>query len=110
MATKKVYPRIQSKVIKRWKEMYLERGIEIYYCRDDVTWKMHASKPPFSTYQAFVAISDVTDLENNVALYEKEYPAVLRKEIRKMMESYPEERVFREDYRMFLRKCSSTGK
>lgn len=109
MAEKKVYPRIQSKVIKRWKAKDLERGIKIYYCWFYVTWKMHAAKPPFNSYQAFVPISDVMDLENNVARYEKEYPAALQAEIRKMMESYPEERAFRDDYRMFLRKYGSTN-
>lgn len=110
MAEKKVYPRMQYKVIKRWKEKYMERGIDIYYCRYDVTWKMHAAKPPFSTYQAFVAISDITDLENNVARYEQEYPAVLQAEIRKMLESYPDDRDFREDYRAFLRKYGGAVK
>jgi len=97
-------------VMKQWKEKYLLSGIEIYYCHYDVTWKMHSSEKPFSTYQTFIAISDVTDLDNNIALYKREYPGLLRSEMQKMIETYPNDREFKDNYRKFLRKFGGGAK
>ena len=41
-------PRLQSKVVKRWKEKYLAQGVEISYCRfDKPTWIMKSSNTRF---------------------------------------------------------------
>ena len=70
-------PRIQSKVVKVWKEKYLLKGIDIRYNRFGIPmWEMRSSNSRFITYQCAVPIKDITKLETNVELFKKEYPRV----------------------------------
>mgnify|MGYP003414197239 FL=1 len=104
MATKKSYPRIQSKIVKKWKEKYRLNGIEISYNRFGTpTWEMRSTNSRFISYQGAVPIKDITDLDNNVELFKREYPALLKAELDAMIQAYPEDRRFKEDLRMFLR-------
>ena len=104
MATKKSYPRIQSKIVWRWKEKYRLNGIEISYNRfGKPTWEMRSTNSRFISYQGAVPIKDITDLDNNVELFKREYPALLKAELDSMIQAYPEDRRFKEDLRMFLR-------
>ena len=50
---------------------------------------------------------DITELDNNVELFKKEYPAVLKAELDAMVKAYPEDRRFKEDMRMFQRLFGS---
>ena len=104
MATKKSYPRIQSKIVKKLKEKYRLNGIEISYNRfGKPTWEMRSTNSRFISYQGAVPIKDITDLDNNVELFKREYPALLKAELDSMIQAYPEDRRFKEDLRMFLR-------
>lgn len=104
MATKKNYPRIQSKVVKQWKEKYRLNGIEISYNRFGTpTWEMRSSNSRFITYQGAIPIKDITELEKNVELFKKEYPGVLKSELDAMINAYPDDRRFKEDLRMYQR-------
>ena len=104
METKKKYPRIQSKIVKKWKEKYRLNGIEIIYNRFGTpTWEMRSSNSRFVTYQGAVPIKDITELEKNVELFKKEYPSVLKVELDSMIKAYPDDRRFKEDLRMFQR-------
>ena len=104
METKKQYPRIQSKIVKKWKEKYRLNGIEISYNRFGIpTWEMRSNNSRFITYQGAVPIKDITELENNVELFKKEYPSVLKAELDAMINAYPDDRRFKEDLRMFQR-------
>ena len=48
-------PRLQSKVVKRWKEKYLAQGVEISYCRfDKPTWIMKSSNTRFGMYNSAI--------------------------------------------------------
>ena len=96
METKKKYPRIQSKIVKKWKEKYRLNGIEISYNRFGIpTWEMRSNNSRFITYQGAVPIKDITELEKNVELFKKELDA--------MIKAYPDDRRFKEDLRMFQR-------
>ena len=112
METKKPSkPRIQSKVVKVWKEKYLLKGIDIRYNRFGVpTWEMRSSNSRFITYQCAVPIKDITELEANVELFKREYPRVLKKEVEMLVKSYPDDRRFKEDHRVFLRMFGSSVK
>lgn len=104
MAEKKKYPRIQSKIVKKWKEKYRLNGIEISYNRFGTpTWEMRSSSSRFIDYRGAVPIKDITDFDNNIALFKKEYPAALKAELDAMVKAYPDDRRFREDLRMFQR-------
>ena len=104
METKKKYPRIQSKIVKTWKEKYRLNGIEISYNRFGIpTWEMRSNNSRFVTYQCAVPIKDITELEKNVELFKKEYPGVLKAELDAMIKAYPDDRRFKEDLRMFQR-------
>ncbi len=97
-------PRLQSKVVKRWKEKYLAQGVEISYCRfDRPTWIMKSSNARFVTYNSAVEISDITKFEENMELFRKEYPALLGADIERMLKAYPDDRKIKEDNRMYLR-------
>ncbi len=96
--------RIQSKVVKVWKEKYRLNGIEISYNRFGVpTWEMRSSNSRFASYQCAIPISDITALDENVELFKKDYSALLRAEIAKLTEAYPDDRRIKEDSRMFQR-------
>lgn len=104
MKTKKKYPRIQSKIVKKWKEKYRLNGIEISYNRFGTpTWEMRSNSSRFVTYQGAIPIKDITELEKNVELFKKEYPTVLKVELDAMINAYPDDRRFKEDLRMFQR-------
>lgn len=104
MKTKKKYPRIQSKIVKKWKEKYRLNGIEISYNRFGIpTWEMRSTNSRFVTYQGAVPIKDIAVLEKNVELFQKEYPGVLKAELDAMIKAYPDDRRFKEDLRMFQR-------
>ena len=104
METKKKYPRIQSKIVKKWKEKYRLNGIEISYNRFGTpTWEMRSNSSRFVTYQGVIPIKDITELEKNVELFKKEYPTVLKAELDAMINAYPDDRRFKEDLRMFQR-------
>lgn len=105
MATKKKpQVRIQSKIVKQWKEKYRLNGIEIFYNRFGVpTWEMRSMNSRFITYQGAVPIKDITELEKNIVLFKKEYPSVLKAELDAMLKAYPDDRKFKEDNRMFQR-------
>ena len=104
METKKKYPRIQSKIVKKWKEKYRLNGIEISYNRFGIpTWEMRSNNSRFVTYQGAASIKDITELEKNVELFKKEYPSVLKAELDAMIKAYPDDRRFKEDLRMFQR-------
>ena len=104
MAEKKTYPRIQSKIVKKWKEKYRLNGIEISYNRFGTpTWEMRSNNSRFITYQGAIPIKDITELEKNVELFKKEYPTVLKAELDAMINAYPDDRRFKEDLRMFQR-------
>lgn len=105
MATKvEPKPRIQSKIVKKWKEKYRLNGIEIRYNRFGTpTWEMRSTNSRFVTYQGAVPIKDITELEKNVEVFKKEYPIVLKAELDAMLKAYPDDRRFKEDYRMFQR-------
>ena len=104
MKTKKTYPRIQSKIVKKWKEKYRLNGIEISYNRFGVpTWEMRSTSSRFISYQGAVPIKDITDFDNNVERFKREYPKVLKLELDAMIKSYPDDRRFKEDLRMFQR-------
>ena len=104
METKKKYPRIQSKIVKKWKEKYRLNGIEISYNRFGTpTWEMRSNSSRFVTYQGAIPIKDITELEKNVELFKKEYPSVLKAELDAMINAYPDDRRFKEDLRMFQR-------
>lgn len=104
MAEKTNPPRLQSKVVKRWKEKYLAQGVEISYCRfDKPTWIMKSSNTRFGMYNSAIEISDITNLEKNIALFRKEYPALLGADIERMLKAYPDDRKIKEDNRMYLR-------
>lgn len=104
METKKKYPRIQSKIVKKWKEKYRLNGIEISYNRFGTpTWEMRSNNSRFITYQGAIPIKDITELEKNVELFKKEYPGVLKAELDAMINAYPDDRRFKEDLRMFQR-------
>ena len=64
---------------------------------------MRSTNSRFVTYQGAIPIKDITDLDNNVALFKKEYPAVLKAELDAMLNAYPDDRRFKEDMRMFQR-------
>ena len=101
MVTKKTYPRIQSKIVKKWKEEYRHNGIEISYNRFGTpTWEMRSTNSRFVTYQGAIPIKDITELEKNVELFKKEYPGVLKAELDAMIKAYPDDRRFKEDLRM----------
>ena len=77
METKKKYLRIQSKIVKKWKEKYRLNGIEISYNRFGIpTWEMRSNNSRFVTYQGAASIKDITELEKNVELFKKEYPTI----------------------------------
>lgn len=104
MKTKKKYPRIQSKIVKKWKEKYRLNGIEISYNRFGTpTWETRSNNSRFVTYQGAVPIKDITELEKNVELFKKEYPGVLKAELDAMIKAYLDDRRFKEDLRMFQR-------
>ena len=104
METKKKYPRIQSKIVKKWKEKYRLNGIEISYNRFGTpTWEMRSNSSRFVTYQGAIPIKDITELQKNVELFKKEYPSVLKAELDVMIKAYPDDRRFKEDLRMFQR-------
>ena len=66
MVTKKTYPRIQSKIVKKWKAEYRLNGIEISYNRFGTpTWEMRSTNSRFVTYQGAIPIKDITELEKN---------------------------------------------
>ncbi len=101
---KKTYPRLQSKVVKRWKEKYLQLGVDISYCRfGHPTWQMKSSNARFVVYQCCIEIGDITKLEENMERFKKEYPDLLRADIDRMLEAYPDDRRIKEDSRMYLR-------
>ena len=64
---------------------------------------MRSTNSRFVSYQGAVPIKDITDLDNNVELFKREYPALLKAELDAMIKAYPEDRRFKEDLRMFLR-------
>jgi len=64
---------------------------------------MRSTNSRFVTYQGAIPIKDITDLDNNVALFKKEYPAILKAELDAMLNAYPDDRRFKEDIRMFQR-------
>lgn len=64
---------------------------------------MRSTNSRFVTYQGAIPIKDITELDNNVALFKKEYPAVLKAELDAMLNAYPDDRRFKEDMRMFQR-------
>jgi len=104
MATKKSYPRIQSKIVKKWKEKYRLNSIEISYNRFGTPiWEMRSTNSRSISYQGAVPIKDITDLDNNVELFKREYPSVLKAELDAMVKAYPDDRRFKEDMRMFQR-------
>ena len=104
MEVKKTYPRIQSKVVKVWKEKYLHNGIDIRYNRHGVaTWEMRSSNARFVIYQCAIPIKDITELDLNVELFKVEYPKILKKEVEMLLKAYPDDRGIKEDYRMFQR-------
>ena len=104
MVTKKTYPRIQSKIVKKWKAEYRLNGIEISYNRFGTpTWEMRSTNSRFVTYQGAIPIKDITELEKNVELFKKEYPGVLKAELDAMIKAYPDDRRFKEDLRMYQR-------
>lgn len=104
MAEKKQYPRIQTKQVRIWKEKYLHDGIQIFYDRfGNASWFMKSAMDRFSSYHAAVPIEDITDYDRNVSLFQKDYPAVLREEINKMVKAYPDNHRIREDQRMLLK-------
>lgn len=79
-------------------------GIEISYNRlGTPTWEMRSTNSRFVSYQGAVPINNITDLDNNVELFKREYPALLKAELDSMIKAYPEDRRFKEDLRMFLR-------
>ena len=91
-------PRLQSKAVERWKEKYLAQGVEISYCRfDKPTWIMKSSNARFVMYNSAIEISDITNLEENIALFRKEYPALLGADIERMLKAYPDDRKIKED-------------
>ena len=71
---------------------------------------MRSSNSRFITYQYAVPIKDITELETNVELFKKEYPRVLKEEVEMLVKSYPDDRRFKEDHRMFLRMFGSSVK
>ena len=104
MTEKKKYQRIQTKQVRIWKEKYLREGVLILYDRfEKASWEMKSSMSRFSSYHAAVPIDDITDFERNVSKFKAEYPSVLREEIDKMVEAYPENHRIREDRRMLLK-------
>ena len=108
METKKKYPRIQSKIVKKWKEKYRLNGIEISYNRFGTpTWEMRSTNSRFITYQGAISIKDITELDKNVDLFKKDYPSVLKAELDAMINAYPDDRRFKEDLRMFQRLFGS---
>ena len=91
-------------MVKQWKDLYLLRGIEISYERyGEPTWVMKSNYPRFKSYQTSVPITDVTKLEKNTEKFKKKYPALLKAEIEKMIDAYPDDNKFREDLRTCLR-------
>ena len=79
-------------------------GIEISYNRlGTPSWEMRSTNSRFVSYQGAVPINNITDLDNNVELFKREYPALLKAELDSMIKAYPEDRRFKEDLRMFLR-------
>jgi len=64
---------------------------------------MRSTNSRFISYQGAVPIKDITDLDNNVELFKREYPAALKAELEAMLKAYPEDRRFKEDMRMFQR-------
>lgn len=104
MAEKKQYQRIQTKQVRIWKEKYLRDGILILYDRfGKASWEMKSSMSRFSSYHAAVPIDDITNFDGNVSKFMAEYPSVLKGEIEKMIEAYPENHRIREDLRMMLK-------
>ncbi len=96
--------KLQAKAVKQWRDLYLLRGIEISCERNGETvWAMKSSNPHFRTYQAAVPFTDAAKLEKNTERFKKKYPALLKAEIEKMMEAYPDEEKYREDYKDCLR-------
>ena len=71
---------------------------------------MRSTNSRFITYQGAVPIKDITELDNNVELFKKEYPAVLKAELDAMVKAYPEDRRFKEDMRMFQRLFGGRSK
>ena len=51
----------------------------------------------------FYTYKDITELEKNVELFKKEYPAILKVELDTMINAYPDDRRFKEDLRMYQR-------
>ena len=94
-----------------WKEKYLLKGIDIRYNWFGVpAWEMRSSNSRFITYQCAVPIKDITELEANVELFKREYPGLLKEEVEMLVKSYPDDRRFKEDHRMFLRMFGSSVK
>ena len=48
-------------------------------------------------YNSAIEISDITNLEENIALFRKEYPALLGADIERMLKAYPDDRKIKED-------------
>lgn len=64
---------------------------------------MRSNNSRFITYQGAISIKDITELEKNVELFKKEYPAILKVELDTMINAYPDDRRFKEDLRMYQR-------
>lgn len=64
---------------------------------------MCSNNSRFITYQGAIPIKDITELEKNVELFKKEYPAILKVELDTMINAYPDDRRFKEDLRMYQR-------
>ena len=71
---------------------------------------MRSSNSRFVTYQCAVPIKDITELEANVELFKREYPKVLKEEVEMLVKSYPDDRRFKEDHRMFKRLYGGSAK
>ena len=106
MSWKKEYnqKKIQTKVVNRWKEKYRLNGIQIIFDRyGKASWEMKSSLERFASYHAAVMIDDITAFDENVAKFKREYPDLLKVEIEKIANAYPDNPRFREDQRMFMK-------
>ena len=106
MSWKKEYnkTKIQTKVVKKWKEKYRLYGIQIVYDRyGKASWEMKSSMERFASYHAAVPIDDITAFDDNVAKFRWDYPDLLKAEIDKIVSAYPDNPRFREDQRMFMK-------
>ena len=96
--------KLLAEAVKQRRDLYLLKGIEISCERNGETvWTMKSGNPHFRTYQAAVPFTDAAKLEKNTEKFKKRYPALLKGEIERMIEAYPNEEKYREDYKVCLR-------